>query len=254
MLPNFARHIFYKLHHTERGPGRWLANAMSYGFMGYVRLTGRKPKMDMTPLLIISHKYKFIYIGIPKTATRSMRDAFHGDNASRYGTEIYETRPAFFKALEDYPDYYKFSFVRNPYARVLSCYNSKIGHKDLSLLKRARILSFYKGLEAGMRFEDFAKWLNTEEGQDQCADRHWMSQNRFLYMDGQSICDFIGKYENLEQDLETLAGKIGITPPTLSKGGWISGASNYHDIYDDQTRDLIAKRYARDIELFNYKF
>ena len=254
MLPNFARNIFYNLHKSEGFP-RVIANFMSWSFMAGVKISGTKPPMDLTPLTLISHRYKFVYIGIPKVATRSFKTHFQDIHREKYGTEIRETKTGFKKALEEYPDYFRFSFVRNPWARTLSCYNSKIGHEDLSLLKRARILSFYKDLEPGMSFRAFAEWLNGEEGRDECADRHWMSQHRFLYRDdGAELCRFVGRYENLQADLDKVMEMIGAPKAELSREGWVSDAQAYRDHYDGTAQNLIARRYARDIELFGYEF
>ena len=257
MLSKSLRKIFYTLR-QDSGPARWLADAIALGFMYGVKLTGIKPPYDLTPLTLVSHSHRFIYIGIPKTATRSLRDALCHENSPVQDVELAETKTAFRRILRDNPAYFTFSFVRNPYARALSCYNSKIGHPSLSLLKRARIMSFYNNLGPEMTFADFARWLNTQEGQDDCADRHWLSQHRFLYdvlYDGERcICDFIGYHERLETDLQAVMDRLGLEVPELPQSGWISGADAYHKHYDDETRDLITKRYARDLELFGYGF
>ncbi|MGH1398680.1 MAG: sulfotransferase family protein [Alphaproteobacteria bacterium] len=214
-----------------------------------------KPPYDLSPLTLVSHRYKFIYIGIPKVATRSFKTSFHDTNAESFESEIFETKRDFKKVLKAYPDYLIFTFTRNPYARALSCYNSKIGHKNVSMKKRARILSFYKGLTPGMSFEDFAIWLNSDEGRDERADRHWMSQHRFvLDGSGRNICDFVGRYECLEDDLNYILHKIGAPTVELQQAGWISGSEGYKDTYTTRAKEEISKRYKDDLSLFKYKY
>ena len=254
MLPNFARKVFYSLH-SRQGPARFLADMMSWGFMTTVKLTGMKPPQDITPLTIVSHRHKFVYIGIPKIATRSFRTLFYDENIEKFQCEIFETRAAFLNVLQENKDYYKFSFVRNPYARILSCYNSKIGHHDLSLLKRARIMSFYKGLKPGMSFLEFARWLNTNEGSDVCADRHWMSQHKFLYDEnGAPLFDTLGRYEHLHEDLNKILSQIGIEDLELPHKGWISKSESYRQSYNAETRELIAQRYEKDLSTFGFDY
>ncbi len=249
MLPNFARKVFYTLHDSP-GAGRGMADALCHGFMAGVKGFGVKPPYDRTPLTLISHKYKFIYIGIPKTATRSFRSYFYDEHKADYKAEMHETRGGFEKALRKYKDYYKFSFVRHPVYRTLSCYQSKIAHGDLSLLKRARILSFYPGLEPGMSFHDFVRWLNSAEGSDTQADRHWMSQYKFLYDEnGAKLCDFVGRYEHLESDLELVRRTLGLPDFMLPRVGWISHSE---DQVNPDTRNLIEQRYAKDYHLFGF--
>ena len=138
MLPASLRKIFYKLH-SSNGLARKIADMMSWLFMTIVRLLRIPPPHDKSPLTIVSHKYKFIYIGIPKTATRSFVKALYHDGKDIYESEVFETKRDYKRILERHSNYFKFSFTRHPYDRALSCYNSKIGHDDLSLLKKARI-------------------------------------------------------------------------------------------------------------------
>jgi hypothetical protein len=103
-----------------------------------------------------------------------------------------------------------------------------------------------------MSFENFCKWLNSDEGLDQRADRHWMSQYRFLY-DGvtdQPLCDCVGRYETLDNDLKTICEAIGIDIIRLGRDGWVSNKSVAN--MTDKSMSLIEKRYARDYEAFNY--
>lgn len=252
MLPKPLRAAYYWISHQGK-IGYALVQGINWAFMKSVQAFGIKAKKDLTCLTIISHKYKFIYIGIPKTATRSFMNAFALDGKDIFESEWFETPAAYQKALHDHPDYFKFSFVRNPWARIVSCYNSKIA--DAVLGKQARIMSFYKNLKPGMSFSDFVHWLSSDEGADEYADRHWLSQNELLCdKNGALHCDFVGRYENLEEDLNTLSEKLGFPMPELKQKGFISQKKDYRELYDEDTQAIIAKRYAKDIELFNYEF
>ncbi len=256
LLPKPIREAVYWVN-AQGKFGRGIIEAASFCFICGVKVLGIKPWQDLAALTVTSDKHKFIYIGIPKIATRTFRDILVTQNGEALGTKWTEKPGAFMEARKNHPDYFTFGFVRNPWSRALSCYNSKINNAVLG--KQARIMSFYKGLSPKMSFEDFVEWLCGAEGRDDIADRHWISQ--YLYMagdDGQLSCDFVGKYENLEADWETICEKAGIPHTALPHKGWNStaksGLTDYRDHYTDKTRDLIAQRYAKDIEVFGYEF
>lgn len=250
VLPKHIREMYYKS--KTYGPlGRLLGYAAGYTFMAGVKILNIKPWQDLAALSVVSHQYKFIYIGIPKIATRSFKDALIDRAEDKSRIEWTEKPGAFREAVKKYPDYFCFTFVRHPFSRVLSCYNSKIEKPTIG--KRARIMSLYEGLHPGMSFEEFARWLNSEEGRDEIADRHWISQ--YLYtidQEGENICDFTGKYERLEQDWKTICDKTGLPYRPLSQKGWNSAAKSQEHSYDDTTLQNIRTRYATDFELLNY--
>lgn len=246
MLPPFIRKLFYALYESDNPALRMIANGVCLGFIACVRLCSIKPRQDCTPLTVISHRYQFIYFGIPKTGTRALREFF---GQSDFAAEIFEHRKGYEDAVKQYPDYYKFTFVRNPFARVLSCYESKVAPRKGALHKRARILSFYRELRSGMEFKDFVLWLGGGEGCDEIADRHWLSQHYFT-----DQCDFVGRYENLQGDLKMIGEKLGFSVSNVPVAGWISGASDYQDRYDAEMINVMRSRYARDLEQFGYEF
>ena len=76
----------------------------------------------------------------------------------------------------------------------------------------ARLINGRKGLFANMPFDEFVAWLCSEEGADEKADSHWLSQYEILGVQGPDpVCyDFIGRLERLSDDLDILAAKIGM--------------------------------------------
>ena len=107
-----------------------------------------------------------------------------------------------------------------------------------------------------MSFKAFAEWLNTSEGSDDFADRHWMSQHRILGFDRSMAVtyDFVGRFERLREDYERLAQLARLSLPPLPHKLRTQAPDEYRLLYNDSTKELIAKRYARDIELFGYDF
>ena len=69
---------------------------------------------------------------------------------------------------------------------------------------------------------------------------------------GNLLVDFIGQFENLNEDFQSICHKVGISAnlPHINK----SKRMGYQDYYDVETRDLTARLYAEDIERFGYTF
>jgi hypothetical protein len=72
-------------------------------------------------------------------------------------------------------------------------------------------------------------------------------------LDGRIQMDFIGRFENLQEDFAYIADRIGLEDAELPH--LLAGKNpSYVDFYDDHCRKLVADKYAEEIELFGYKF
>jgi hypothetical protein len=65
--------------------------------------------------------------------------------------------------------------------------------------------------------------------------------------------DFIGRFENLQEDFNKIANRIGINyselPHLLKRNN-----AHYTSAYDDKTRSLVNEIYKDEIDYFNFKF
>ena len=78
---------------------------------------------------MISHRYRCIYVKVPKCASDSLRDWLLAHGRGRpthhhagYAGTLEERIPGVARALELWPGYRSFTFLRNPYRRFVSCY------------------------------------------------------------------------------------------------------------------------------------
>ena len=195
--------------------------------------------------MIVSHKHKFVFVKIPKTAGESFvsvleqyaaMDLWNTDlgNHERYSDIILENR--------DFEKYFSFAFVRNPYELKVSRY-------------------FYvKEVEKVCSCTSFVEWVTLgspvkmlDETQSKEDWFPW-SQLRFLMNKERELAvDFIGRFENLQEDFNTICDKIGIPRQQLPHKNK-SKHKHYTEYYDDETREIVAEKYAKDIDHFGYEF
>jgi len=243
-------HVFFKLR-TFPKFARHLKNVI-YQLRLLIR-QGKAGSADAAVEKIYSEKHHYLYVANPKVATRSLINYFESHDAA----SMVFNHQAITRFLAEQPaiqHYFRFSFVRNPWAKVYSSWLDKITnqHKFCD----ASIISRFKGLYPDMPFAAFVEWLSSEEGSDQRADRHWMSQCELL--GGSKVLadyDFIGRLENIEHDFRQVAKQLSIGPetlPTLNLNQ--SDPTEYRKHYTQTTQDLVAKRYANDIQSFGYEF
>ena len=216
--------------------------------------------------MIISHKHKFIFFKTRKTAGSSVQvalaehcgendiitgqyrkgvdDNSHsaGLNMNNFYTnhphpEIIPTKDFIEKNMgtEVWDSYFKFAFVRNPYDIAISRY-----HWNRKKRNRANEISV----------DDFRNWIDEEN----LTDEDWL--HKYIAIDGDVKLDFVGRYDNLDGDLDYICNKIGI--PNLNLGFLKSGFRNkdvkFNDWYDDKSKSQVQSFFNKDINLFNYEF
>jgi hypothetical protein len=157
-----------------------------------------------------------------------------------------------------------FTVIRDPWSRVVSCYEKKIrgAHSKRSYrgYKGIAAIAKYDGLSVTMTFSAFVEWLCSERGQDHCANRHWMSQHKFLPDFVPRSIIVLLKLESLEQDLNSVLAQLGLpyqpVPRLNSSTKTLVGRLHHHtkDYYTTPLRDAIGNRYADDIQRFGYSF
>ena len=89
-------------------------------------------------------------------------------------------------------------------------------------------------------------------------DRHARINNYDIYsIDGDVAVDFVGRFENLEEDLKVALRHVGLDLASeLPRAKTTFRRSNlpYRDYYDEDTRAMVGSWYQREIELLDYAF
>lgn len=138
---------------------------------------------------------------------------------------------------------FKFAFVRNPWDLQVSSFHH---------IRRER-----PHLVAGHEdFEEFLRYkLNPNRPYQFHIDTSIERQSDYLVdLHGKVLVDFIGRYENIEADFREACRQIGITPPPLAHRRKAKNRSDYRSYYRDVTAELVAERFKKDIDLFDYSF
>jgi len=216
---------------------------------------------------IVSRKLKFIFIHIPKTAGSSIGDPsykkFRKGSLIQYLGAEDEAHQGHIRARElkeklgeSWDEYFKFCFVRNPWDRLVSAY---LFYKQ-SVSSVSSLISFtqehYKKhtvlgqqINRCSDFREFCRNLNTFE-----LDLHFEPQINFITdVDSSVIVDYMGRFENLKEDLGIICDTIKIPRielPHYRK----TKRKDFRLYYDDEIKEIVRKNYQNDIDYFNYSF
>lgn len=206
---------------------------------------------------MIFHALRAIHFHPGKTAGTSIekmllpgdRDAMVADRHIMFGYDreygIYLQHASCKTMLEIIGDeifsqYYKFSVVRNPYTRLLSVY-------------------YYGIKQHSKEFGSFKKFVAALPSVAATARNvrgaHVTPQIHHTHIDGQSVCQAIAKFENLEADLERIKSELGVQValprlnvqrhPRLASGGKTG-------CYDKEMIAIMQDVYAEDFEAYGY--
>lgn len=207
---------------------------------------------------MISHRYRCIFVHIPKTGGTSIEDViwpgprsesdlwmgFVTPFRNKYQTGgLQHLKASQIRAEvgdEVFRSYFKFAIVRNPWDRLVSQFSYLQGRPDLQN---------YLGLAADA---GFAQYLDAARRTDHVQ---LISQSEFLFdEDGNTSVDFVGHFETLAQDAATIFERIGLASTELPHKNASTREGDYRKYYDEATRTIAASLYAQDIANFGYQF
>ena len=197
------------------------------------------------PYAKYNKKNNCIFIHIPKVAGTSITKTLGGSRAQRNHLPwyvYYTANQGFFEQS------FKFSFVRNPWDRALSAYNYlKAGGNQNSDLRAAKMISEYDG------FDDFIiNGLWEGKFRDHLM---FIPQSNFIVNGEQElVVDFLGRFENLEEDFKRVLGLVGINKKLLRTNS-SKAAKNYRCFYQNsRSVEIISQVYIQDVKMFSYQY
>lgn len=155
-------------------------------------------------------------------------------------------------------EYFVFTFVRNPWDRLVSTffYIMSGGRAPIDKRRRDTILSKYRG-DFKSFVLDIENWIDIQEEDSIYPDKyipHFRPQYEYIYdKQGQCVADFIGRFENIDNDFKRLCDVLSLDSVFLKKTNK-SKHKKYYKYYDDESQAIVAEYFARDIALFDYQF
>lgn len=227
---------------------------------------------------MICRDYNCVFVHIPKTAGQSVEQFFmhllgldwdhdrealllqSNDDPAR-GTEklahlsASEYVDCGYLGQQEFSAFFKFSFVRNPWTRILSEYR-------------------YRNYFHHSSFRDFVLNKLPRPGWDD-QYRHVMPQYDMLHdRQGNLLVDFVGRFESLQQDFDRVCERLGIVDSSLPHRNrsdkksrdlkrkirnflYMNGENQLQgmaEFYDDETREAVTEYYRKDIDTFGYEF
>ena len=179
---------------------------------------------------MILHKYKCIFIHIPRTGGSSIEIALDGIDWFKKRPEekhLVASQARKLYGENIWKSYFKFSFVRNPWDRIISLWlRPRIG-KNRTLKE---FVLTYKPLPHEPQSPFYSDIIDLD-------------------------IDFVGRYENLQRDFDKISGRLAIKRKKMPLAvKTFQKVKHYSQYYDRETQEMVRKIYARDIKRFDYKF
>ena len=171
----------------------------------------------------LNHQRKCIFIHIIKTGGTSIERAL--------GMKKTHQRASYYRkmvGINKWNNYFKFSFVRNPWDKMVSQFHYN-GHL---FAKNKTFEEYIRMWDNGHKISTFPPF-----------------NSYYLDLD----LDFIGKFENLQGDFDVVCEKIGIPQkrlPHMNK----SKHRRYTEYYSPETIEIVGRKFGEDIRRLGYKF
>lgn len=203
--------------------------------------------------MVISHKYKTIFIHIQKTGGNSIESIFKKKDRkiiSRIPIKkvLMRTKHCYISDINGVVDenilseYTKFCVVRNPFDRMVSWY-SMFKHQT------GIVNDVMNAVNSNTdNFRDFL--LLPDEG---IFHRFFVNQLDYISIDNKVFVDDILKFENITEDFNKFKPKIKFKANLPHKNKSIR-KNDFHDYYDDELKEIVFKRFKKDFDCFNYTF
>lgn len=214
---------------------------------------------------MVSHKYKCIFVHLPKTGGEAISSLFEDcdPNIPKHANAIQIKE---YLGEKTWNEYFKFAIVRNPFDQVLSMYShlrKSLYQKEVIRKKYGKtIINPVNACSTAINCS-FPKYcesvIKVEQHQVEMERKYWPVNHFAPFLDwisdanGNIIIDYIGKFENLSNEIEIIFNKIN--KPVVHIPQRNQSKHKHYSLYYNQTSiDTVSKHYQKDIKYFGYQF
>ncbi len=233
-------------------------------------------------MVLISHKYKFIYIKTKKTGSTTTENFFTRfcvDNEDNYNDahshDYLETKNGIIgrrilgkitnktKAIDGntelsdldlnkYKSYYIFTTIRNPFDRMVSnFYFLKKLENQYKCLKSPEYDILHNILKNNKKLDDIQIFRIFIKKSINIIHDNW---NAYTIKDIPK-CDFYIKQENLNNDIISVCKKLNINYdkyPIQNFKTHYREKKNYKIFYDETTKNIVQQKFNKELKYFKY--
>jgi hypothetical protein len=177
----------------------------------------RYPTTTVNYLVNLSERFRYCYVNNPKCAStgilRALQRAEVDGDDKRLPLDVHDRTESPLLSFETctrapdevITDFFVFSYVRNPYSRVLSAYIDKVEQEEA---ERDRLLPTL-GLDPSTKPTFLEFLLAIQKQRDDWRDIHWSTQSRLLQINTIKY-GFIGRFESFSVSFPRVLGRLGI--------------------------------------------
>ena len=238
----------------------------------FCQRTGNNDMPNLFHIAVIP-SLKTLYCIMPKVASRQWRGMLYPFNKGGKMIKLAEFPLSLQKQM--LKTFFKFTFVREPFERILSAYKDKFvyprfpprklkNHGTL-ILKNVRPNASRRAMKKldDITFHEFIEYLVTKGSNKSTSVMDWHWDN---YVNICGMCaihyDFIGHYETFDQDLADFKEAAGLTPEEAerfdarasNKSDTASSLLSYYSQIPKEWIDVLGQLYRANFEMFNYDF
>ena len=218
----------------------------------------------------VSERYRYITIATPKVGCTTIKRTLHeleglppaerlalvhdagtGMRLSRYSTKE-------LAAMLASDDWLKFTFVRNPYDRMLSAWKSKmLDPRDTQYAPlRARIRAAFEHEDESrpIPFGDFVRFIINADDEKVTGDGHWERQS-VIGLHDVIPYDVVGRFESFHDDFDAILERLDAPADVRALAAEVTNPTIDAPVaapYDDEIAALVYDYYRVDFDAFGY--
>ena len=205
------------------------------------------------PKYVIREDLRLLYLPISKAGNSSIKKAMFQTHVEiEDDNSIHGNRDGIIRSYEfknKWKNYFKFTFVRNPFERLVSCYTSKYHNDKKYNPSNLWFDNYLFGIiKKDNGFEAFANRVC--QIPNKFADEHFISQHAQINNNNILQVDYIGKLENMKEDFEPIRSRYDL--PALNHFNQ-SKKENWMNYYTLDLAQKVYTRYRKDIQIFGYQ-